>query len=62
MSYLLVAGELLSFLELEGDGSVTPFLGITVPLLTVGLRGRAAIMGLATISENTWTKLDTGLQ
>lgn len=46
-SYLLVAGELLSFLELEGDGSVTPFLGRMVPLLTVGLRGRAAIMGLA---------------
>lgn len=47
VSYLLVAGELLSFLELEGDGSVPPFFDRPVPLLTVGLRGRAAIIGLA---------------
>ncbi len=62
VSYLLVAGELLSFLELEGDGSVPPFLGRTVPLLTVDLRGRAAIIGLAERWKDTWAELHTALQ
>lgn len=56
----MVAVAAASFLELERDGSVPPlFFGRTVPLLTMGLRGRAAIMGLDvkqthTVAQSKW--------
>ena len=52
--HLLLDGGPESFRPPEGDGRVPlPFFGRTVPLLTVGRKGSAGIIGLAVGHKHT---------
>ena len=54
--HLLLDGGPESFRPPEGDGRVPPpFFGRTVPLLTVGRKGSAGIIGLAVGHKHTQT-------